>query len=95
MNRHGKAVLRRQLRRDQVAAFFMPAALDRPCGRLDIKNPATTATTASATSPFLTLNPIISDSGMPSSSAPMGMASPLPGASFSLGCRTHPPQRLR
>ena len=35
------------------------------------------------------------DSGTPSSSAPTAMASPLPFCFASVGCWTHPPQRLR
>ena len=72
-------------------ASFIPAELDKPSGRFDKKMAATVATLTAP--PCRTLNPIAIDSGMPSSSAPSAIATPLPSCSCSLACWS--PERFR
>src|SRR4051812_27229031 len=69
----------------------MPAALDSPSGTLEMK---TAASTDRLTEPPDTrLSPRTTDSGTPSSRAPMAMAEPLPACSCSDGWRS--PDRFR
>src|SRR3954452_16846631 len=70
---------------------FMPAALDSPSGTLEMK---TAASTERLTEPPPSRpSRRTTDSGTPSSSAPIAMAAPLPDCSFSDGCWS--PDRFR
>ena len=76
-----------------MAAFFIPAAAERPSGTLE-RNTATTITKPTVPPP-IKLTPIATDSGIPSISAPMVIAVPEPPVCWPCErLRCSPPRRL-